>query len=129
VESAGAKASGPSFEVLGTGAADLTVYVARSVARVEGVAQREGKPVAGAMILLVPQNFTGDSLSVRRDQSDSDGTFTLQQVPPGIYIVMAIENGWDQEWANPSVVKGWTAQGEIIYVSPDERSTVDVNVQ
>jgi len=129
LESAGAKASGPSFEVLGTGAVDLTVYVARGVSRVEGVAQRENKPVAGAMILLVPQNFTGDSFSIRRDQSDSDGTFTLQQVPPGIYTVMAIETGWDQEWANPSVVKRWMAQGEIIYVSPDNTNTVKVNVQ
>jgi Carboxypeptidase regulatory-like domain len=129
LESAGAKASGPTFELLGTAGADLTVYIARGMARVEGVAQREGSPVGGAMILLVPQNFTGDSFSVRRDQSDSDGTFTLLQVPPGIYTVMAIENGWEEQWANPTVVKGWMAQGEIIYVSPDETNQVKVKVQ
>jgi Carboxypeptidase regulatory-like domain len=129
VESAGAKTSGRSFEVQGTNAVNLTIYVVPGVAQVEGVAQREGKPVAGAMILLVPRDFAGDSLSLRRDQSDGDGTFTLPQVPPGAYTVVAVENGWDQEWSNPAVVKAWLPFGETIDVSPNAKNTVTVKVQ
>jgi len=129
VESTGAKKSGRTFEIQGSDAVNLTVYAARGVTQVEGVAQHDGRPVAGAMILLVPQNFTGDPLSLRRDQSDSDGTFMLPQVLPGSYTVVAVENGWDQEWSNPAVIKTWLALGETIDVSPDAKKTVAVKVQ
>jgi hypothetical protein len=81
------------------------------------------------MILLVPRDFTGDPLSLRRDQSDSDGTFMLPQVPPGTYTVVAVENGWDQEWANPGVIKSWLSRGETIDASPNAGKTVTVKVQ
>jgi Carboxypeptidase regulatory-like domain len=129
VESTGAKTSGRTFEIQGSDAVNLTVYAARGVTQVEGVAQHDGRPVAGAMILLVPQNFTGDPLSLRRDQSDSDGTFMLPQVLPGSYTVVAVENGWDQEWSNPAVVKTWLGLGETIDVSPNAKKTVAVKVQ
>jgi Carboxypeptidase regulatory-like domain len=129
VESTGAKTSGRTFEIQGSDAVNLTVYAARGVTQVEGVAQHDGRPVAGAMILLVPRNFTGDPLSLRRDQSDSDGTFTLPQVPPGAYTVVAVENGWDQEWSNPAVVKTWLGLGETIDVSANGKNTVNVKVQ
>ncbi|PYU18709.1 MAG: hypothetical protein DMG30_26775 [Acidobacteria bacterium] len=129
VESTGAKTSGRTFEIQGSDAANLTVYAARGVTQVEGVAQHDGRSVAGAMILLVPQNFTGDPLSLRRDQSDSDGTFMLPQVLPGSYTVVAVENGWDQEWSNPAVIKTWLGLGETIDVSPNAKKTVAVKVQ
>jgi Carboxypeptidase regulatory-like domain len=129
VESSGAKASGRSVEIQGSSAVNLAVYVGRGVTQVEGVAQRGGKPVAGAMILLVPRDFTGNPLSLRRDQSDSDGTFMLPQVLPGSYTVVAIQNGWDQEWSNPAVIKTWLGLGETVDVSPNAKKTVTVNVQ
>ena len=129
VESSGAKASGRSVEIQGSNAVSLAVYVAHGVTQVEGVAQRDGKPVAGAMILLVPRDFTGNPLSLRRDESDSDGTFMLPQVLPGSYTVVAVENGWDQEWSNPAVIKTWLGLGETIDVSPNAKKTVAVKVQ
>ena len=129
VESSRAKASGRSVEIQGSNAVSLAVYVAHGVTQVEGVAQRDGKPVAGAMILLVPRDFTGNPLSLRRDESDSDGTFMLPQVLPGSYTVVAVENGWDQEWSNPAVIKTWLGLGETIDVSPNAKKTVAVKVQ
>jgi len=37
----------------------------------------------------------------RRDQSDSDGSFSLRDAAPGKYTVVAIEDGWELEWAAP----------------------------
>ena len=31
---------------------------------------------------------------IRRDQSDSDGSFALRDVVPGQYTVVAIQDGW-----------------------------------
>ncbi len=54
---------------------------------VEGFAKRDGKPVGGAMIVLVPKDSEGDSDRFRRDESDLDGSFLLKDVVPGSYTV------------------------------------------
>jgi hypothetical protein len=56
------------------------------------------------MIVLVPEDVEINMPKFRRDQSDSDGTFTLQDVLPGRYSMIAIEDGWDMEWANLSLL-------------------------
>ena len=79
-------------------------------------------------MLLVPQEFEQGSELFRRDQSDSDGTFTLIAVP-GRYTLVAIENGWDQEWANPAVLKTWLKSGEAVDVAPNGKYNIKVAVQ
>jgi hypothetical protein len=97
---------------------------------VEGVALRDGKPAAGVMILVVPNEESQYEPSLyQRDQSDSDGSFTMAQLPPGRYTIMAIENGWAQEWANPSIVKRWLSGGETVQVAPNGKYTTKVKVQ
>ena len=65
----------------------------------------------------------------RRDQSDSDGTFTLANVVPGQYTVIAIANGWDLEWANPTVLQPYLAKGERVQVPAQGRLEIKVQVQ
>ncbi len=65
----------------------------------------------------------------RRGQSASDGTFTIPPVPPGRYIVMAIRDGWNQEWTQPSVVRRWLSGGETVEVAPNGKLPVALNVQ
>jgi hypothetical protein len=65
---------------------------------------------------------------LRQDQSDSDGTFSLTAVP-GRYTLVAVENGWDKEWASPSVMKMWLKAGEPVEVAPDGKYTIKVKVQ
>ena len=125
---AGAKVSGRSIEIGSEQPVQLSVEVGAGMGSIEGVALRNGKPTGGVMIMLVPQDFENESPLLRRDQSDSDGTFTLSAVP-GQYTLVAVENGWDQEWANPSVVKMWLKAGEPVEVAPNGKYTIKVNVQ
>jgi hypothetical protein len=96
---------------------------------VDGFALRDAKPAAGVMILLIPNQSQNDPLQFHRDQSDSDGSFTLQEVPPGRYMLVAIENGWSQEWADPAVFKQWLSGGKAIQVASHEKYTVEIQVQ
>ena len=91
VSASGAKLKGQSIQI---GASDvrLTVVAAKSSARIEGVAQKDGKPMSGVMIVLVPEDMDRPLL-YRRDQSDSDGSFNLAAVTPGKYTLLALENG------------------------------------
>ena len=81
------------------------------------------------MIVLVPQDPGHNLPLFRRDQSDSDGTFTLSNVVPGQYTVVAIANGWELEWANPAVLQPYLKGGESVQVPAEGKLDVKVQVQ
>jgi hypothetical protein len=81
------------------------------------------------MIVLVPSDPVHNQSLFRRDQSDSDGTFTLASVKPGKYTLLAIANGWDLEWMNPAVIKPYLLAGETLEVQENGKYDVKVRVQ
>jgi hypothetical protein len=84
------------------------------------------------MVVLVPKDLDGDRDLYRRDQSDLDGTFVLHGVVPGSYTVLAIENGWDFDWAEPAVIGAYAQHGERIQVGSQQGPRInlgDVQVQ
>jgi len=91
---------------------------------VEGFAKRAGKAVSGAMIVLVPKNPEANRDRLRRDESDSDGSFTLQGVIPGSYTVVAIENGWDLDWAQPAVLAAYLKRGQTLELGDRSPTTL-----
>ena len=95
----------------------LIVSVAPGLTRVEGFARRDGKGVAGLMVVLVPRDLGATSALGRRDQSDSDGSFALRNVLPGQYTVVAIEDGWEIDWAEPAVIARYLHGGLAVTVS------------
>jgi len=90
---------------------------------------KNGKPFAGAMILLVPEDGKDTDRRVRRDQSDSDGTFRLATVLPGRYALMALEQGWEMEWAKPEVLQPFLAKAMKLVVRDLPAKPVVVEIQ
>lgn len=125
----GAKVSGRTLEISGSSAVRLMLEIGHGLARVEGVAVRDGQPAAGAMVLLVPQNAANSPGLVRRDQSDSDGTFTLYNIVPGQYTLLAIEDGWRLPWSNPKLLHRYLPQGRSIQIFPGAQAQSSVEVQ
>ena len=123
----GAKANGRQIEIPAAGRVEIALTLSRGLAQVTGTAMKEGKPFSGAMIVLVPEQFQ-NAMLCRRDQSDSDGTFKLARVVPGRYRLIAIEDGWDLEWLNASVLKKYLSQGTVLDASKG-RYNADVQVQ
>jgi hypothetical protein len=129
LSASGAKVSGHSVEIAAGQDVRLTVVISKGSGLITGVALKDGKPLDGVMIVLVPQEFERNSELVRRDQSDSDGSFNLYEVLPGKYTVIAIENGWEAEWSSPGVLQKYLAGDEKVQVSANEKVEVKVNVQ
>jgi hypothetical protein len=98
----------------------VVVAVTQGATRVQGFARRDGKGVAGVMVVLVPKVMDALEGLARRDQSDSDGSFSLRDVVPGQYILVAIEDGWELDWAQPQVIGRYLPGG--IAVTVTERS-------
>jgi Carboxypeptidase regulatory-like domain len=116
----------PSAEVKGrtvkvhAGDSVMTLHVASGRATVTGVATIEGKPATGAMILLVPASL-GDPRGLtilRRDQTNTDGSFELSDVIPGQYILTAIDHGWQINWNDPSTLRTYLLHGIPMDVAP-----------
>jgi 5-hydroxyisourate hydrolase-like protein (transthyretin family) len=125
----GAKVSGRTIEITNASNVRISAIGIHGASRVTGTAMRDGEPFSGAMIVLVPQDASNNRPLFRRDQSDSDGTFTLPNVVPGQYTVIAIANGWDLEWANPTVLQPYLKNGATVQVPAGEKLDVKVQVQ
>jgi hypothetical protein len=118
LKATGAQVVGQTIQITGNKPVQLEIEMSTSLSKISGVVRRDGQPVAGAMILLVPEEAETNLPKFRRDQSDSDGTFTLLDVLPGQYRMLAIEDGWDLEWANLSLLQKRLEHAQRIDVVP-----------
>jgi len=87
---------------------------------VEGVAKRKGK-VGCRRDGGSGAQECDDYDRIRRDESELDGSFTLRDVIPGSYTVIAIEDGWDLEWAEPGALTPYLKHGQPLEVGVDRQ--------
>ena len=124
----GARYAGQLLDVREGASITLAVVAAKGVGKLDGIALRDGKPVPGAMVLLVPRDDSS-GVDVPRDQSDSDGTFTLPNVHPGHYYLLAIDHGHNLAYRNPRVLAPYLANAQKLDVPLLGAQRVSVNVQ
>ena len=125
----GARVSGHSITIDDGANVKLTILMSKGLGEVTGVAERDGSPLAGAMIVLVPEKIDGNEPLFRRDQSDSDGSFTLRGIVSGKYTVIALEHGWELEWSKAEVLRPYLANAERLEITAKGRYQVKVRVQ
>jgi len=124
-----AKVSGRAITIAAGSEVDLTVTLGQGRGHVTGIVQSEGKPASGVMVLLVPESGLEMEEDSRMDESDSDGTFNLAGILPGEYVLMAIEDGWDLEWAKPEVLRAYLSAGQKIAIAASQSIKVTVTAQ
>jgi len=129
IQATGARITGRILEVKGAAPVKLSLTLATGRGDITGIALRGDNPAPGVMVVLVPGDPAHNQLLFRRDQSDSDGTFSIAGVVPGRYTLLAIADGWDLEWANPAVLERFMAQGEPLTVEARGKYSVKVKVQ
>lgn len=113
----GAHVQGHSVTIAGGSSPSVSVTLVGGDNQLQGVVKRAGKGFAGAMVVLVPKRPELHSDLFRRDQSDLDGTFSLQGIVPGTYTVLAIENGWELDWSEPRVIAAYTKRGRSVEIA------------
>jgi hypothetical protein len=94
----------------------LQISIGNSYGQIDGTVMHDGHPASAAMVFLVPDHPSENTILFRRDQSDSDGTFTLPDILPGHYRVIAIERGWQLEWAKSSVLAPFLVKSQQVDV-------------
>jgi uncharacterized protein YodC (DUF2158 family) len=113
----GARAQAGNVITLREGGPALAVTISSAETRVEGFARKDGRAVAGAMMVLLPRDPAQWKGLTRRDQSDSDGSFAFRDVAPGEYTAVAIEDGWPLDWTSQAVMGRYLRTGTNVTVS------------
>jgi len=116
VAAAGAVTPGNQFAVRDR-SVSIVATISSLLSRVQGFARNDGRGVPGAMIVLVPRQPSAYRALVRRDQSDSDGSFSLRDVPTGQYTVIAIQDGWKLDWTDRETMTRYLSRGVPVTVS------------
>lgn len=123
----GGQLAGAAVELGAGSTANIAVTLTRGRATIEGIAKREDQAIAGAMVVLVPDNLDEHLDLIRRDQTDFDGTFTLNAVVPGKYTLLAIENGWDLDWSSLGVLAPYLKRGLKVNVISGDNGALKIS--
>jgi hypothetical protein len=116
---------------LNVGPAHLVLRIAAGRASLSGIAKLHDQPVVAATVLLVPATL-GDSrgmTTMRRDQSNTDGSFNLDSVLPGAYILIAIDHGWTINWRDLTTLRRFLTGGIAVDIAPGAALRRNVEVQ
>jgi hypothetical protein len=105
----------------------LVVRVSADGIKVEGFAKKNSKGAAGVMVVLIPTDPGAFPGLVRRDQSDSDGSFSVRNAAPGKYVVVAIDNGWDLDWSRPDGLERYLPGGVAVTVKDTADKVVSLS--
>jgi hypothetical protein len=81
------------------------------------------------MVLLVPASGRNLDDDVRIDQSDSDGSFSLSQVRPGNYFLLAIDNAWDLNYDNAPDLAPYLPKAVPIQLAAGDRKDQSIDTQ
>jgi hypothetical protein len=129
ITATGTRVSGRTVEFTGTQPVELSIEAFQGVGTVNGSVMNGDKPISGAMVVLVPRDIADNLSLFRRDQSDSDGTFTLPDVVPGLYTAIAIQDRWDMDWAQPEALRPYLAKGTPVQIDSKQQLEIRVAAQ
>lgn len=75
----------------------------------DGTVLLASEPCEGALVLLVP--VEGANGAVRRQQSNTDGSFSFEKVPLGKYIAVAVDHGWSLDLKDRATLDAFLVHG------------------
>jgi hypothetical protein len=122
--SSAAGVAGHQVVVASGATTEVKAELAGGEVRIEGAVEKNGKPVAGIMVTLVPNDPEAHVDLLRRDQSDFDGTFSLLGVVPGRYTIVAVEDAWGFAWLKAGVLARYVQHGQQVIVEEKIRGVV-----
>jgi hypothetical protein len=80
-------------------------------------------------VLLVPESGVEREEDSRMDQSESDGSFSLGGILPGDYVLLAIKDGWNLQWAKRGVLRPNLSAGQKLSIGVNQSIKVTVSAQ
>ena len=92
---------------------NLELVMSTRAGRVKGFVYDGEKPAAGVLVVLAPSGGVRDMSRYLGFQTDSDGSYDFETVPPGEYSLFVTPD-MDFEYANPQAVAPLAAKGKSV---------------
>jgi 5-hydroxyisourate hydrolase-like protein (transthyretin family) len=112
------------LDLLASAPAVVDILVSPKAGTVSGTATDDGKPVAGATVVLVPKDK--ERAFYPQTMADQYGRFRIASVVPGEYTVYAWEDVEATAWMDPEFLKD--VRGEAVTVGEGASASVGVKV-
>jgi hypothetical protein len=116
----GADATGKPLSV-GEARGALEVVLGMAGGRVDGAVTDGGKPVAGALVVAVPESGREDL--VKAGQSGQDGRYIVRGLAPGEYTLYAFDDVPELSGADSDGMKAYRDKGQKITVEGNSQAT------
>jgi hypothetical protein len=98
---------------------ELNIRLSTKSGRVNGiVVDSKSKPVANAVVVLIPVNESNRPDRYKTATARGDGRFQIEGIAPGDYTAFsweALEE--DNAWFDPKVVRQFEAKGKLVHVA------------
>jgi protocatechuate 3,4-dioxygenase beta subunit len=118
---------GQTIEIAGPVAGFLDVVISNRSGLIEGtVVDARRQPVANIEAVLIPEALRNRVDLYKRATADSNGRFTIQGIPPGIYTLFAWENLDPYAYFDPEVVRQAESQGKVVRVGELSKEVVEI---
>jgi hypothetical protein len=122
----GANVAGRSVEI-GSQDVRISVTISGTFADASGFTVRDGKRAPAMLVVILPQGPTRDIVKTPRfDQSNGDGSFNFPQIPPGNYVIFALENAWDLDYEKPDFLAQFASKGQPFVAVVGQKYTFDL---
>lgn len=111
---------------------NLTVVLADRAASLSGMALREGKPEADYTVILFPETRTSESALARlvwADRPDHKGSYRIAGIPPGAWLVAAVDFVEDGQWFDPNYLESLRPFATRITVDRGDDKTLNLELK
>jgi hypothetical protein len=111
------------------GVITLDVIASANGGVVEGiVTDRQGQPVADAVIVAAPEASLPLHGDINQTASDQNGRFSLHGLAPGQYSLFAWDNVEGDAYYDPEFLKNYEQQASPLRISEGDRKNVQLQV-
>ena len=112
--------------------ADVEVELTNRLTNLSGVVTNaKGEPVKDYSVIVFPQDrdkWTPNSRYMRTSRPDQDGRYKVSGVPPGGYLVIALDYLDQNEWNDPDFLEKIRSKATTFSVNEGETKTVDLKI-
>ena len=121
---------GEGLAIAGPGKVTVEITLAADSGKIGGtVADKEDKPVAGAIVVLVPEaRLRARSNRFQQVEADQYGHFEITAVPPGEYKLFAWDDIEPGIWYDPDFLKTIESKGERVTLGSNGQETAKARV-